>query len=175
MQRKLDLFANAAIAIVALLIGFTLIRQQVERRHSENVLASSSATSGAVLRGTSLAPPPGYQWSQHDRTLVLALRYGCSHCEHNMPFYKQLQNQTRQNDDRTSLLSLFPDDPFVARHDLDVHSLSGMPFVANINFASLHVPGTPTLLLVNNKGTILQSWVGELSTSEQDDVMKALH
>jgi hypothetical protein len=174
MQKKLDLFANAAIALVALLIGFTLIRQQIDRSYAAKALAASNALQNQVRPGTPLAPIAGYPWAKHDRTLVLALRYGCSHCEHNMAFYKQLEDQIQQRDAKTSLLSVFPDDSFVARHDLDSHSLGAMPFVANINFAALHVPGTPTLLLVNNQGTILQSWIGELSPREQDDVMKAV-
>lgn len=174
MQKKMDLFANAAIAIVALLIGFTLIRQQIDRAHTAKALAASAAMQDEVRPGTSLTPIAGYPWAQHDRTLVVALRYGCIHCEHNMTFYKRLEDHIKQPDAKTSLLSVFPDDSFVARHDLDAHSLSGMPFVASVNFASLHVPGTPTLLLVNNKGTILQSWIGELSPREQDDVMKAV-
>lgn len=174
MQRKMDLFANAAIAFVALLIGFTLVRQQIDRRRAEKVEAASAAMQSAILPGKPLAPPTGYQWGSHDRTLVLALRYGCVHCEHNMPFYKELQSQVQQSDAKTSLLSVFPDDAFIAQHDLDSHSLKDMPFLANVNFATLHVPGTPTLFLVNNKGTILQSWIGELSPREQDEVMKAV-
>jgi len=174
MQRKMDLFANTAIALVALLIGFTLIRQQVDHRKAEKIVAASAAMQSAILPGKPLAQPVGYQWGSHDRTLVLALRYGCIHCEHNMLFYKQLQGKVQQSDAKTSLLSVFPDDAFVAQHDLDAHSLKGMPFLANVDFANLHVPGTPTLLLVNDKGTILQSWIGELSPREQDEVMKAV-
>lgn len=177
MQRKMDLFANAAIALVALLIGFTLIHQQIDRRKAAKIAAASAAMQSAILPGKPLEPPAGYQWGPHNRTLVLALRYGCIHCEHNMHFYKQLQqlqDQAKQSDAKTSLLSVFPDDTFVAQHDLDSHSLKGMPFLANVDFAALHVPGTPTLLLVDNKGTILQSWIGELSSREQDEVMKAV-
>jgi hypothetical protein len=174
MQRKMDLFANAAIALVALLIGFTLIHQQIDRRKAAKIAAASAAMHSAILPGKPLEPPVGYQWGPHNRTLVLALRYGCIHCDHNMHFYKQLQGQVQQSDAKTSLLAVFPDDAFGAQHDLDSHSLKDMPFLANVNFAALHVPGTPTLLLVNNKGTILQSWVGELSPREQDEVMKAV-
>ena len=173
MQKKMDLLANTAIAIVAVLIGFALIRQQLDRAHTAKALAASTAMQNEVRPGISLSPIAGHPWAQHDRTLVVALRYGCIHCEHNMTFYKQLADRI-QPDAKTSLLSVFPDDSFVARHDLDAHSLSAMPFVASVNFASLHVPGTPTLLLVDNKGTILQSWIGELSPREQDDVMKAV-
>jgi hypothetical protein len=174
MQKKMDLFANAAIAVVALLIGFTLIHQQIERIHTAKAIAASNTMESQIGPGVPLAPIPGYRWGNHDRTLVLALRYGCIHCEHNMIFYKQLEDQTKQQSGKTSLLSVFPDDPFVVQHDLDIHFLSSMPFAANVNFASLHVSGTPTLLLVNNKGTILQSWIGELSPRQQDDVMKAV-
>jgi len=174
MHRKLDVFANVTILVVALLIGFSLIRQQINHPKEKTALAAASVTGDDLTPGKYLPPPAGYQWTDHDRTLMVALRYGCIHCEHNMQFYRQVQDKVKRSDAKASLISVFPDDSFVAQHDLDLHSLSGMPFIANIDLAKLHVPGTPTLLLVNSKGTILQSWVGELSQREQDEVMKSI-
>src|ERR1700728_1198310 len=59
MQKKLDLFADAAIALVALLIGFTLIRQQIDRSHAAKALAASNALQTQVRPGTPLAPIAG--------------------------------------------------------------------------------------------------------------------
>jgi hypothetical protein len=175
MQKKLDIFANIAIILVALLIGFSLIRQQITHAKAANkALAASASMENSLVPGNYLPPPEGYQWAQHDRTLMVALRYGCIHCEHNMQLYQHIQNQIQRSNARTSLLSIFPDDLFVAQHDLDSHSLGNMPFLANINFAKMRVAGTPTLLLVDNKGTILYSWIGELSQREQDGVMKTI-
>ncbi len=174
MHKKLDAFANVTIIIVALLIGFSLIRQQINRAKTAKAEAAVAAMESGLNPGKSIAAPTGYQWGEHPRTLMVALRYGCIHCEHDMPFYKQVQANIQNSDAKASLLSIFPDDSFVAQHDLDSHSLSGMPFLANINLAKLHVAGTPTLLLVDNKGTILQSWIGELSQREQDEVMQAI-
>jgi hypothetical protein len=174
MQKKLDIFANIAIIVVAILIGFSVIRQQINHAKAAKTIAAATAMESNLTPGKGLPSPVGYQWGQHDRTLMLAMRYGCIHCEHNMRFYKQIQDKFKQSDAKTSLLSIFPDDSFVAQHDLDSHSLSDMPFLANVDFAKLHVAGTPTLLLVDNKGTILQSWIGELSQHEQDEVMQAI-
>jgi hypothetical protein len=174
VQKKLDIFANVAITVVALLIGITLIRQQISHAATAKKLAAAAALESSLDPGKHISPPAGYEWSQHDRTLLMALRYGCVHCEKNMPFYQQMQNQINKSEAKTSLLSIFPDDSFVAQHDLDTHALNGTPFIANVDFAKLHILGTPTLLLVDNKGTILQSWIGELTKDKQDEVMKTL-
>jgi len=172
MQKKLDIFANIAIILATILIGFSLIHQQIYRAKTAKALSAAASMDKSITPGNYLPPPAGYQWGQHDRTLMVALRYGCIHCERNMQLYKSMQNQIEHGKTKTALLSVFPDDSFVAQHDLDSHSLGGMPFIANVNFAKIHVVGTPTLLLVDNKGTILHSWIGELSQREQDEVMQ---
>lgn len=92
----------------------------------------------------------------------MALRYGCAHCERNMQLYRELHDKHGKGSVETELLSIFPDDAYVAQHDIDSNGLHGLPFLANVDFSQLHLAGTPTLLLVNNHGTILHSWIGEL-------------
>ncbi len=173
MQKKLEIITNVAIVCAALLICFTLYRQHLHRAEAASTNAAESDLASRLNPGKQLSAPAGYVWAEHDRTLMLALRYGCIHCEHNMDFYGRLVQQIR-NAPTVALVSVFPDDRFVAEHDLDTHGLQNVQFLANTDFDQLHVFGTPTLLLVNNQGTIVRSWIGELSSEQQADVMAAI-
>jgi hypothetical protein len=173
MQKKLDVAASVAIIVVAVLLGVTLIRQHLFRKNSANT-ASETALEAPLQPGRHLDAPAGYQWQTHPRTLLFALRYGCIHCEHNMAFYQKLQHLVLDKAPNTYMLSVFPDESFIAQHDLDAHNLHGMPFLATVSFRNLHVFGTPTLLLVDSQGTILHSWVGELSEKQQNEVTQAI-
>src|SRR5579863_3589113 len=128
----------------------------------------------ALAQGTYVQPPAGYSWERHGRTLVMALRYGCVHCERNMQLYRELHDKYKKGGVETELLSIFPDDAVVAQHDIDSNGLRGLPFLANVDFNQLHLPGTPTLLLVDNHGAILHSWIGELSQEKQAEVMQLI-
>ncbi len=174
LRKKLDVAANVAIIVFAAIIAIVLIRQQINRRADAKRVAAAEELQSALNPGRQIQPPIGYDWNQHNRTLLMALRYGCIHCEKNMSFYRKVKARVDKAGLNTSLLSIFPDDSFVAQHDLDTHGLNGLPYIANVNFVELHVFGTPTLLLIDNKGTITHSWLGELSEHDQEEVIGEL-
>jgi hypothetical protein len=43
-----------------------------------------------------------------------------------------------------------------------------------LDFAAVKVPGTPTLMLVDNEGEILDVWVGKLDASGEKKVLSTL-
>jgi hypothetical protein len=167
VPKKLEVLANLAIITLVVLIAASLFRQHVGR-------AKANENGDELTAGKSVSAPAGYRWEQHSRTLLMALRYGCVHCERNMELYREIESKFVKESAETQLLSIFPDDAFVAQHDIDEHGLHGLPFLANVDFDKLHVFGTPTLLLIDNRGTILRSWIGELSKEKQDEVMQVI-
>jgi len=169
VSKKLEAIANVAIIVLVVLISISLFY-----RRSRQSAEDPAGPSGALGEGKRMLAPAGYQWEQHSRTLLMALRYGCVHCERNMDLYRELEQKAGKGRAQADLLSVFPDDPYVAEHDIDQHGLQGLRFVANVDFDKLRLPGTPTLLLVDNHGTILHAWIGELSQKEQDEVMQAV-
>ena len=43
-----------------------------------------------------------------------------------------------------------------------------------IDFSAIKIPGTPTLLLVDNNGKVLNVWVGKLDDRHEKEVLKTL-
>jgi hypothetical protein len=167
MPKKLEVVANIAIITLVVLLAVSLFRQHIYR-------AKANESGTELSQGKSVLAPAGYRWEQHSRTLLMALRYGCVHCERNMELYREIESKFGKGSAETQLLAIFPDDAFVAQHDIDEHGLHGLPFLANVDFDKLHVLGTPTLLLVDSRGTILRSWIGELSKQKQDEVLQVI-
>jgi hypothetical protein len=166
MSRKLETATNIVVMGVALLFGFLLLRNYSMNRNQAN-------TDPGPPVGLRLASLPGYDWHSHDRSLVLALRKGCHYCEDSMPFYRKLVGLAHSKQISANLLAVFPDDALVADEEMKSDGLS-MDVSSGVVLGELDVSGTPTVILVDNQGRVLRDWVGELSTSQQDQVLEAM-
>lgn len=171
MQKKLDIAVGIAILVVAGLLCVTLAQRFL--RKSNDGMPSVAVLEAPLQPGKMLNAPTGYRWQDHPQTLVVALRYGCPHCERNMAFYQKLDKVLPADAEWVAPLTVFPDDASVAQDDLNQHHLHG-PYLARVDFRKLHIFGTPTILLVDSQGTIEKSWIGELTEAQQDDVLHAI-
>jgi len=130
------------------------------------------ASEEGSLLGQTLAPLPGYSWSSHSKTLVIAIRRGCPYCDASLPFYRQLGERERSNMLQVHLLVVMPNDAssgssLLKKDDVEVQGIFGQELDA------LKVPGTPTVLLLDSNGRIEREWVGQLTPSGEKDVMSA--
>ena len=69
-------------------------------------------------------------------------------------------------------MAVFPDaadavKEVVQSEGLRVHALAGVPL------ERLKISGTPTLLLVDRSGTVMNAWIGMLSPRQELEVMRA--
>jgi hypothetical protein len=166
MGRKLDTGTNIVVITVALLIGILFVRNYWVNRNRASVVPAPAV-------GFQLPSLPGYNWYFHGRTLVLALRNGCHYCEDSMPFYRKLVGLAQSRQTNVNLLAVFPDDAQIASQEIKSEGLS-MDVSSGVPLAGLDVSGTPTLILADNGGRVLKDWVGELSASQEDQVLEAI-
>jgi hypothetical protein len=125
------------------------------------------------------APPTGslitvsdFNWAGSKQTLVLALREGCHFCTDSAEFYRRLAVVARR-EKNTRLLAVLPTE--IEASSTYLKGL-GVP-VSEIRKSALgqiKVRGTPTLLLVNNKGVVTRSWLGQLSPEKEVEVIEAV-
>lgn len=130
--------------------------------------------------GENVSPIPGNRivvqtgiWRQHDRTLILAIRRGCHFCEASMPFYRKLSQLAGEHAFGTPIVVESPDDPATMRFLMRSQGLQFASF-PSIPLQALQAEGTPTAVLVDQQGTVLRSWNGELSRGQEADLMRAL-
>jgi len=147
MKAKVEVAANVVVILLAVVIGSVFLKER---------FAAPGPEPNEVKAGDRLIGLDGWDWGGHDRTLLLVLRKGCHFCEDSAPFYQRLVAKQQQ------------DNPKVVQSErLGVQALPGVPL------QTLKVSGTPTLLLVDRSGTVLNTWIGVLSPRQELEVMRA--
>jgi hypothetical protein len=163
MKARLEAAANIVVIVLAVVLGSVFLLDR---------FSSPTPEPESVKAGVKLANLDGWDWRAHDQTLVLGLKKGCHFCEDSVPFYHRLIAQQQQAGSGRTIVAVFPDtaeaaNGVVQSAGLTAHVLAGVPL------EKLKIVGTPTLLLVDRTGTVLNAWVGILSPRQELEVMKA--
>lgn len=175
MIKKLEVLANIAVVITSVVLCLVLVRKYLlspakQEAIVEAVQSKSPAPSASrrpsIQAGTKISLP-GIDWSKSTRTVVLALSTTCHFCSESAPFYQKLQQQKRNG---VRLVAVFPQPIEDSRNYLNKLGVS-VSDVVQSSLSSVGVSGTPTLLLVDNEGSVTGSWVGKLSESEAAKVI----
>jgi len=111
-------------------------------------------------------------WAKSERTLVLVLRKGCDFCSESAPFYQKLVQETVEQKS-ARLVAVLPDE--ISEDRAYLHELGvAIAEIKQSSPQSIGVPGTPSLLLVNSEGFVIDSWIGKLSAKQESEVVDRL-
>jgi len=164
MRNILAVVSDVVVLIVALLLGFVV---------AKNYFFPSKVAQSLIKPGDMLPPIEGVDLSSHDQSLLLALKVGCHFCEEDIPFYRRLLQLTESRELELNLVALFPDDGVAVRAFLQREKIP-LKVVANAALRELKVTGTPTLILVDRTGRVIQVWTGALPPSEEEELIRRL-
>ena len=159
---KIELPITILIIVFSVFISEFLIHKYV---FSEPFQAAS------VKTGNNQLNIPDIDWTEKDKTLILALQSSCGYCNESAPFYKRLIESVKGK--KIKLIAVLPDNVEASRDHLNKLGLNDLD-VRQASLESLPVNGTPTLMLVDNNGQITNSWIGKLSTNKEIEVLKKL-
>lgn len=132
---------------------------------------------GAARHASQGAPMPaiaGVDFEEKEKTLILALNVNCGFCEKSLPFYERLLKNEQRKGYRTQIVAVFPNQEaevadYVIYHHFRVKA------IPQFDFSTISVEGTPTLLLVNDEGTLVNVWAGQLSAQSEGEVLRAVN
>src|SRR5580698_8078474 len=156
--RRIESYANVVIVVCGLAFA--------ARYFMPGLFAGNSAPP-VIAAGAKLSLP-SVDWSAHQETVVLAVREGCHYCAESAPFYQRL----------TKALGKAPNVHMVAvlpgeRSESEKY-LAGMGVpvsdIRQADLASLKVPYTPTLLVLDRSGVVRDVFVGKLSADKEGQV-----
>lgn len=139
-----------------------------------NLLKSSEPPiSHGLERGQVFGGIPKVDYRSNPQTLLIALNTGCGHCRDSLPFYRSLVELNQQSNGVRHIVAIFPNgkaevDEYVKENHLNIESVSG------VDLSHLRVSGTPTMILVNSNGEVMDFWVGKLDDSVTDKVIRSL-
>jgi hypothetical protein len=158
-MRKIEIAANAATILVAILVCFTLVQRARESRPTP-----TSVKSGDSLR------IPGMDWKGAKANLVLALSTECRYCTDSVPFYRRVVSKLAAAGVHT--VALFPQTDAVAAAYLKKHQVD-VGVVRQTALPRLRIYNTPTVVLVNGEGVVSQVWQGRLSATQEEAMVHA--
>lgn len=164
-KRRMEIATNGAVGVAAILVTVYFAVLLVAR------FDPPEPTYGAAV-GTRLGLPAVYDFASHEQTLLVALQDRCAECEASMPFFGEVATRL-DGAQCIGMVAVLPHPPprsdtLLQRHDLSI------PRLASTSLASLGVLATPTLILVDGKGTVLRAWAGKLSHSQEQEVLDAI-
>jgi len=164
MKNKVEVAANVVVIVLAVVIGSVFLMDR---------FASPGPAPNEVKAGDQLPGLHAYNWTAHERTLVLALRNGCHFCEASMPFYRKLAQLEQSKQIGVHLVAVFPDNPGIVRQVVEAQQLT-IETVAGFELGQVKVQATPTLMLVDEQGRVTKVWMGELPAAEEAEVIAAM-
>lgn len=162
LHKRIELLANVAIIVVAILIGVVLVQRFF--------FAGTVQPSKQIAIGSKVSLP-GVEWDKNGKTLVLVLQKGCRFCSESAPFYQRLAQATAAKG--VKLIAVLPQSTDEGHEYLNTLSVPIID-IRQASLSSLNVSGTPTLILVNDKGEVAASWVGKLPSDKESEVLAQL-
>lgn len=102
-------------------------------------------------------------------TLVMVLSTTCPYCRQSEPFYKRLAAGIPS--EKTHIVLVFREPVAVARAYLLKEGMSAFTDIRQMDLRSLHVGGTPTLILLDNTSSVRAVWDGVLSETQEAEVL----
>lgn len=167
--KKVELLANIAIIIVAILLASILIKSYLWR---SNPVQSNSRAAMASQQQIEIGEKinlPDIDWQKNGKTLLLAVSTTCHFCTESGPFYQHI---VKEHGD-TQLVALVPQQVDEGRQYLKKLGVE-IDQIRQIQFNSLGVQGTPTLLLINSEGVVENLWLGRLRGDQETEVLSEL-
>jgi hypothetical protein len=165
LPKKIELLANIAIIVVAILLGVVLVNRYL-------LPASPKAEAGGDTRikpGMKLSLS-GVDWSKADQTLLMVLSTNCHYCTESAPFYQRLAQQKAGRTD-LRLVAVLPQVISEAQKYLNEHGVT-VDEIGQAPPLSVSAKATPTLIMVDRTGSVVDSWVGKLPPEKETEVLQ---
>lgn len=170
-SKKIGLLADVAIIVVAILLISVLVKNYLL---PSNSLQSNSRTAPASQQQVEAGGKinlADVDWQKNGQTLLLALSTTCHFCSESAPFYQQL---IKERGGDTHIIAVLPQTISASNDYLNGLGVS-VDEIKQAPLSSVGVRATPTLLLVDRNGVVVDSWTGKLPTTEEAKVINRVH
>ena len=170
MQRKIEIVTNLAVIFAAIVFSATIVHEYWFQK--PGLALGAVARTENSLKGTQLQLE-GVRWNGVNKTLVMALSTACHYCQDSIPFYQQVSQSSAVKTGHVAIVTVFPQtkeeaESFVKINDIRAGNILSTPL------ESVRATATPTLYLVDSTGKIENVWIGELSRTQQQELLEKL-
>ncbi len=159
-MKLIEKIANIAVIVGVVVFLFVVVRGEFNKH-------KQSGNSPRALVGTSVTLP-GTQLNQVHNSLLVAISTTCHFCKDSLPFYKTLAEKTKGKID---VIAVFPQPVAEAQSFLQQAQVAPSS-VVSADLGKIGVQGTPTMLLVNPQGKVLEEWLGKQDDGSEQKVLE---
>ena len=167
MKRGLEVASTVATLLAGLLVlgGFLA-------GYLFPIQRNPQLTIGLVV-GHTLPALRSIKLDQSENTLVVAMATDYATCMEDLGFYRKLVGEKLDRERSFRLIALWREPErrvacFLGEGTRD------LPFIANVDLGLLGITAVPTAVLLDNRGTILDFWIGKLSKDTQSQITRAI-
>lgn len=166
LTKKVEMAANVAIILVAVLLAAVLTRQYLFPAQNQNQAQRPAPPVPQNGKPVTLAD---VDWKKNGKTLLLVVSSTCRFCTDSAPFYQRLVKERGS----AQVIALVPQPPEEGRAYMQKLGVE-VADVRQVSLAELGVGGTPTLILVDGEGKVSGAWVGALQPDKENEVIGRL-
>jgi len=164
----LEVSANVIVVVFSLLAIGVLAKPYISRK------TAASPPPPLLKNGERLPVIPGLDLGQSKKTLLLTLNVNCRFCNDSLNFYHRLIEGQRAQTGAARIVALFVNkEKEIVRDYVSIKKLP-VDYLAAIEFEQLRVYSTPTLILVDESGTVSNLWVGQLNEDQEREVFEQI-
>jgi len=165
LSGRLETVANILIIVVAvMLIGFIGQRYLLGSSDTKKQLESLRPTVGKKVA------LPGVEFADR-KTVFLALQITCRYCTESMPFYKRMVEEAKEKG--VKFIAVFPTKPEDGIKHMAEQGITDIE-VRQAPLSSLDAGGTPTIVVTDAKGVVMNYWVGKLPPEKEAEVIDGM-
>jgi len=166
---KLERGAYVSMIVVSMAALYSLVLSGFSRR--VHAPAKPVVETGLVGKKLRLDAVP---WSQSQTAIVLAITSQCPYCLRSLPLYRKLDKIVRESHSSVSLFVVSPEPlPVMEGFLADEQIKPGKVFHSPL--AEVGLRATPTVLLVDESGTVRHVFVGQLDEAKERQLLALLN
>jgi hypothetical protein len=172
MKSTLERFSHIAVIIACLAVTAQVGGGIYRGWHLDHdIRPTTTARNGAYSPGSTISDKANLGISKSQKTLILVTNSECRFCSASMRFYRQLTAAARSSS--TRVVALTEENLLANRDYLRSNGVTADGY-GSIADSGILARATPTLILVQRDGTVLNSWTGQLSEKEEQRVLASL-
>ncbi len=161
--KQLETITNVAIILAVIMLGYFFVQKYFLSGNSQSLPTE-------IAKGTKISLGD-INWQTNQKTVLLALQKDCQFCSESMSFYKILVEKSKAKG--ITLVAVFPDSSEEGIQYLKENGVE-IQEVRQAGKSEIDIKGTPTLILINNKGEVENSWIGKLPSEKEKEVIDNL-
>jgi thiol-disulfide isomerase/thioredoxin len=166
LKNYIEMATNVAVLLVALTVLGVFALNYFSRRSTPQLQAG-------LQKGQVFARVAGVNYDTSSQTLLIAMSTKCHYCAESLPFYRQLAEAQRSKGQHVNVVAVFPNNEDEVRQYAQRNSLA-LETVAGVKLATLNISGTPTAVLIDNGGRVIDFWVGKQPPETEQQILKAV-